>query len=58
VSVLQAVLTWLAVAAAAAWVVWTILLPRRVRRALGTRLTRRRAPAASEDCGCGGGCHD
>jgi hypothetical protein len=56
--VAQSLVVYLAVAGAAAWVVWSILLPRSVRGGLKRRLSPRRAPAGGkdDDCGCGGGC--
>jgi hypothetical protein len=56
----QAVLTYLLVAVAAAWVVWSTLLPKPVKQALRIRLSlRKTAPAAKAGCDCGkdGGCH-
>jgi hypothetical protein len=52
--VLQTAFTYFAVTAAAAWVVWAILLPKGVRRALAGRFSRGKAGPGG-DCGCGGG---
>jgi hypothetical protein len=56
----QAVLTYLAVAAAALWVVWSVLLPKPAKRALRLRFMPQKAtPAGKASCDCGddGGCH-
>ena len=56
----QPVLTYLAVAVAAAWVVWSTLLPKPVKQALRARVSARRATAAGKvgcECSKDGGCH-
>ena len=56
---LQNAIVALVVAAAAAWVVWSMLLPRRFRRQIKARMTEQEAKP-DKDCGgdCGGGCAD
>jgi hypothetical protein len=49
----QAVAAYLIVAGAAAWVVWSVLLPRALRARIGASLRRPAATAGScGDCGC------
>jgi hypothetical protein len=58
---LQAVLTYLLVAVAAAWVVWTQFMPKALRLALKARFDGQKAtPSGKSGCDCGGdgGCHD
>jgi hypothetical protein len=58
--VTQAVLTYLLVAIAAAWVVWSTLMPKAVKQTLRAKLVpQKAAPAAKAGCDCGGdgGCH-
>ena len=56
---MQAALAYLITALAAAWVVWSVLLPKAAKRAIRSRLGRRKAAAAGpkggcgDDCGCG-----
>lgn len=45
----QEALVFLAVAAASVWVVWSMVLPRRLRRALLARLGKK--PGRGCDCG-------
>lgn len=51
---IQTIITYLVVAAAAIWVVWSMLLPKSLKR----RLTAKKAVPAGKagcgpDCGCG-----
>jgi multidrug resistance efflux pump len=54
----DAILTYLIVALAAAFVIWKILLPVRVRTTLRARLAGDQVPCApdAETAGCEGGC--
>ncbi len=56
---LQTFLTYLIVAAAAAWLIWSMFLPNRVRHALRSALSFGRAAKAKPAAGCGTGasCH-
>lgn len=56
----QALGAYLVTAAAALWVVWSVLAPKSVRRRLMARLTRRPAPVGRDGggCDCGGTCRD
>lgn len=54
----QAVIVYLAVAVAAAWIAWSVLLPRSARQGLKRRFARHGPSSKSDGCGCGGGCSD
>jgi hypothetical protein len=59
----QTILTYAAVVLAAAWVIWSLLLPKSARLALRTRIAPRRRAAAPSGrgkpgCDCEGGCGD
>jgi hypothetical protein len=48
----QAVVTYLTVAVAAAWVAWHVVMPTRWRAAVRARLSRAGAARGCDDCGC------
>jgi len=57
----QTLIVYLAVAVAAAWIAWSVLLPRSVRQGLKRRLARQgafRGGSKPDGCNCGGGCSD
>ena len=56
----QTAAAYLLVAAAAAWVVWSMVLPKGIKQAIRARLFRRKPAATNRagcDCGGSGGCH-
>ena len=57
----QTAAAYLLVALAAAWIVWSMALPKPIKQALRARLSPRKAVApvdkAGCDCGGSGGCH-
>lgn len=52
---MQTIITYLAVAAAAVWVAWSMLLPKSLKRRLKAK---RSVPAGKADCGDDCGCGD
>jgi hypothetical protein len=56
----QALLTYLLVAIAAGWIVWSMFTPKAVRRSIKARLVGVKAtPSGKSGCDCGGGgCSD
>jgi hypothetical protein len=52
----QAFIAYGAVTAAAGWMVWSMLLPSRLRRTVAGRLSRRAPPVQDGGCDCGGAC--
>jgi hypothetical protein len=57
----QTVLAYLLTALAAAWVIWSVLLPKSLKRAIKAPLAKRGTavagggpkPGCGDDCGCG-----
>lgn len=49
----ETTLVYVAVALAAGFVLWTVVLPKRLRRAIVRPMSRKNAKGCGDDCGCG-----